>query len=415
MPRRKSDRAPEKSKDTRGHREDGGLQHYFRDMSHSNVMTAEEELKAATNIANLRTAFWRSLLGYPPFIDAIVETVCECHPPDKTPIDVLEQLKKTSRDLRDRDLVAHQQAFAAAREAAADALSYLDVDAVASDRILADLLAIHEGKREGLQLRVKLPRRGSAPYAQYVQQAQRDNSALLQAKSEFVLANLRLVVTLAKRFNNGRMPLQDLIQEGNIGLMKAVDRFDHRRGFRFSTYGTWWIRHAISRAIADKAREVRLPVHMLEAYGKVKRASREFETQHGRKPTDAELAEKVELPVERIRRMYASLVEAPQSLSQPISRDSAMSLLDLLEDDDAVEPSSVLDAQILLHSLQELLDALAPIEADILRSRMGFGDNREMTLKELGERYSLSRERIRQLQERALSKLRREFKRRSLM
>ncbi len=412
MPRRKSD--SEVKADQGRRQDDGGLQPYFRDMSHSAVMTPDQELAAATAIAELRITYWRSLLSYPPFVDAIVELVRESHPPDKVPTTELDALQRCSRELRDRDLVAHQQAFSQARDTAAEVLAYLDVDAVASDLVLADVVAIQEGRRDGLRMQVKFPRRGSAPYAQYVQQAQRDNSALLRAKSEFVLANLRLVVTLAKRYNNGRMPLQDLIQEGNIGLMKAVDRFDHRRGFRFSTYGTWWIRHAISRAIADKAREVRLPVHMIEAYNKVKRASREFEAHNGRKPTDSELAEKVNLSVDRIRRMYASLVETPQSLSQPISRDSAMSLLDLLEDDDAVEPASVLDNQILLDSLRELLGALTPIEADILRSRMGFGGP-EMTLKELGERYSLSRERIRQLQERALSKLRREFKRRSLM
>jgi len=415
MPSRKSNQRDAKQPESQKREEGGFLLPYFREMASFSVMTAEQELVAATNIAELRVALWRAILSYPPFIDAIVVLVCECYPPDKAPSAEIETLQQASRALRDRDLVAHQQAFEAARNACATSLAYLDVDALVSDPVLADLVGIAEGTRDGLHMDVKFPRRGSVPYADYVHQAQRENLALARAKRAFVLANLRLVVTLAKRFNNGWMPLQDLIQEGNIGLMKAVDRFDHRRGFRFSTYGTWWIRHAISRAIADKAREVRLPVHMIEAYNKVKRASREFESRNGRKPTDAELAKKVNVSVDRIRRMYASLVEMPQSLSQPISRDSTISLLDLLEDDDAVEPNSVLDTQILLHSLQELLNSLSPIEADILRSRMGFGDVPEMTLKQLGERYSLSRERIRQLQERALSKLRREFKRRSLM
>jgi RNA polymerase primary sigma factor len=253
------------------------------------------------------------------------------------------------------------------------------------------------------------------PFMQYLQTVRSNHVALIQAKNAFVKANLRLVVTIARRFNHGSMPLQDLIQEGNIGLMKAVDRFDHRKGFRFSTYGSWWIRHAISRSITDKARSVRLPVHMTDAYNKVKRARREFEALHGRRPTDEEVASLTGVSVERIRRMRWALVEAPISLDQPLSDESGLTILDTIEDDSQVAPGDKLDGSLLMEGLQEAFATLAPIEADILRKRVGMDDEPEMTLKEIGERYSLSRERIRQLQEQALSKLRSEFEKRSLL
>jgi RNA polymerase primary sigma factor len=265
-------------------------------------------------------------------------------------------------------------------------------------------------------MRVKLPRKGSSPFLAYVTSVRGNHQALFSVKQQFVMANLRLVVTIARRFNHGRMPLQDLIQEGNIGLLKAVDRFDHRKGFRFSTYGTWWIRHAISRSIADKARAVRLPVHMIDAYNKVCRVRRDFETTHGRRPDDHEIAAATGVSIERLQRMAYSLVENPVSLDQPLSDDSGLTLLDAVEDTHNAEPAELLDNDLMVTQLREvLLATLSPMECDIVKKRMGLDDEQELTLKEIGERYSLSRERIRQLQEQALVKLRDEFRRRSLI
>jgi len=219
-------------------------------------------------------------------------------------------------------------------------------------------------------------------------------------------------VSIARRFNHGRMSLQDLIQEGNIGLMKAVDRFDHRKGFRFSTYGSWWIRHAISRAIADKGRAIRLPVHMIDAYHRVAKAKRELETVNGREPSHAEISAHTGLAVAKIERMDTLAFDQAVSLDRPVSDDDGRRVVDFLEDPDAEEPGERLEAEALSDHVREVIGTLRPIEADILRKRFGLDDDNELTLKEIGEQYSLSRERIRQLQEQALGKIRRELKRR---
>jgi RNA polymerase primary sigma factor len=393
----------------------GFLAPYFRDLSTVDVMTREEELEAAIRISTLRRTYWRSILSYPPFIEGICDLATQLLPDSEPRTEALAAMKRDSRNLRDRDLLVHQKAYEASCERLTEVLAEADVDGVVSDRVLADLACVEAGNNEGLSMKLKLPRKGSLPFLTYLTAVRKNHHALWTAKMAFVKANLRLVVTIARRFNHGRMALQDLIQEGNIGLMKAVDRFDHRKGFRFSTYGSWWIRHAISRSIADKGRAVRLPVHMIDAHNKVNRARREFEAVHGRRPTDVELAKLTGVSAERIQRMRWSLVENPVSLDQPLSDETGLTFLDAIEDTNTAAPAELMDNELLMDQLREVFAALPPIEADILRKRMGLGDEQEMTLKEIGERYSLSRERIRQLQEQALGKLRSEFKRRDLM
>jgi RNA polymerase primary sigma factor len=229
------------------------------------------------------------------------------------------------------------------------------------------------------------------------------------ARNAFVLANLRLVVSIARRFNHGRMALADLIQEGNIGLMKAVERYDYRRGFRFSTYASWWIRHAISRALADKGREVRLPVHMIDAYHRIACARRELLTKLGRQATVEELAQATQIAAGKIEKMRTYLVDQSLSLDRPVSDEDGRRFIEFLQDpsyqDGAPADRMAVEAQT--EEVRALLGELKPIEADILRQRFGLDDDRELTLKEIGQKYNLSRERIRQLQEQALSKMRR--------
>jgi RNA polymerase primary sigma factor len=388
---------------------------YFREMSELDVMSPEEEATAANRIAQLRIEHWRRVLSYPPFVDGLVAFIEEALDPEDVPTRELRDLRRDARSLRDRETRVNRDAYEASRDALATAMSYIDVDGIVADRVRADLETLDAGYREGLSLAVRPPRRGSKPFTDYVSRVRQGEVMLRAAKNQFVKSNLRLVVSIARRFNHGRMPLQDLIQEGNIGLMKAVDRFDHRKGFRFSTYGSWWIRHAISRAIADKGRAVRLPVHMIDAYHKVSKARRELETLHGREPTAQELAHHTGLAASKIEKMDTLLLEQPVSLDRPVSDGDGRKVIDFLEDEETELPGETLEADALSEQVRQVITALRPIEADILRKRFGLESDQELTLKEIGEQYSLSRERIRQLQEQALGKIRRELRRRDML
>lgn len=391
------------------------LSAYFREMAELDVMSAEQELEAATRIFNFRRQYWIALLAYPPFIDGIVAFIEAKIDAEEVPAKELRAMRKASRNLRDRETRAHKDEFDAAIAVLAECMLDLDTDNILADLVAADVQSIATGQRSGLAIVVKPPREGSRPFAAYAEQVRRSSHALRVAKNAFVKANLRLVVSIARRFNHGRMPLQDLIQEGNIGLMKAVDRFDYRKGFRFSTYGSWWIRHAISRAIADKGRQVRLPVHMIDAYHKVNKARRELESKHGREPTREELAAHTGLALAKIEKMGTLLVDNPISIDKPVSDDDGRRIGDFLEDENAETPGDGLEADALNLQVKRLVSKLRPIEADIIRKRFGLIDDDELTLKEIGGQYSLSRERIRQLQEQALGKIRRELKRLELM
>ncbi|MCA9653597.1 MAG: sigma-70 family RNA polymerase sigma factor [Myxococcales bacterium] len=388
---------------------------YFRQMGAVDLMTPDEERAAAKRIITHREAYWRAIFRYPPFVDGIVKLVEEVCDDERRPQAALDELRRCSRKVRDRETRANKEAFDLSVAEAAAGLAMADPDGDAAQAIAHDLEAILEGQREGLKLEVTLPRQDSAPYRRYVESVREEAMALWREKNAFVQANLRLVVTMARRFNRGRMSLPDLIQEGNIGLMKAVDRFDPGRGYRFSTYGSWWIRHAISRALADKGREVRVPVHMLELHHKLTRVRREFEAKEGRVPDDEDLARAAEVPLEKIERMRQCLLDQGPSLDMPLSDDDGRTGADLLEDDSMPTPGEQLQQAALGNKVLEFLGRLPPIEADVLRKRFGLDQDAPMTLREIGEQYSLSRERIRQLQEQALGKIRRELRRNDML
>jgi len=230
-----------------------------------------------------------------------------------------------------------------------------------------------------------------------------------RAREKLITANLRLAVSIARKYNRGRMPLIDLVQEANLGIMRAVETFDPARGLRFSTYASWWIRHAIQRALADKSRTVRLPCHVQDTQSRVAKARLALESKHGREPTVDELAAHLDLSVEKLEMMAMSTASC-SSLDAPMSDDDGRSFVDFLADED--EPADVnLEREQQLAFAHELLAELSPYHQDILSSRFGIaaneGDEREeQTLKEIGDKYNLSRERIRQLQEKALDELR---------
>ena len=289
----------------------------------------------------------------------------------------------------------------------------VDLDAMISEEDDVDVENIDLSVPDGVSIedpvRMYLKEIGKVPLLsaeREIELAQRMEDGDEEAKKELAEANLRLVVSIAKRYVGRGMLFLDLIQEGNLGLIKAVEKFDYHKGYKFSTYATWWIRQAITRAIADQARTIRIPVHMVETINKLIRVSRQLLQELGREPTPEEIAEELDMPVERVREIL-KISQEPVSLETPIGEEEDSHLGDFIQDDNVPVPAEAGPAQTLLkEQLDEVLDTLTEREQKVLRLRFGMNDGRARTLEEVGKEFDVTRERIRQIEAKALRKLR---------
>jgi RNA polymerase primary sigma factor len=386
------------------------LSRYFRDMATHRVLRPDEEVEAAKAVEDLERKYWVALLAYAPALETVLSMIRQTILPEQTFPSELEELEKlVPAALNQRVTKKAQEKWDALAFTAACKLRELDGDRIYVETAyegVQRLLGINAIDRDLIGGEVQLTP-AFRRYATRVEQARVDQKA---AKNRFVAANLRLVVSIARRYNRGRMPLIDLIQEGNLGLMKAVERFDHTRGYRFSTYASWWIRHAISRALADKGRAVRIPVHMLDTFNRVQKATQAISSRTGKDPTTEELAKETGIAEDKLEKMQGYWADTPFSLDRAVNDEDGRKFVDFLESESIPSPHETLVQQAWTDEVHRLLSTLTPMEARILRWRFGLDDEEELTLKEIGDKYNLSRERIRQLQEQALGKIRKQLK-----
>ncbi len=327
-------------------------------------------------------------------------------------MDTLQSEDLSPDEIEDRYEIFSSKGIEIVDELPDDAEPAAEPEVLEKEEITADEVDIDLSIPDGISIddpvRMYLKEIGRVPLLtgdEEIKLAQRMEQGDEEAKRRLAEANLRLVVSIAKRYVGRGMLFLDLIQEGNLGLIKAVEKFDYNKGYKFSTYATWWIRQAITRAIADQARTIRIPVHMVETINKLIRVSRQLLQELGREPQPEEIGKEMDISVERVREIM-KIAQEPVSLETPIGEEEDSHLGDFIEDQDALAPAEAASFMLLKEQLEEVLDTLTPREEKVLRLRFGLDDGRARTLEEVGQHFGVTRERIRQIEAKALRKLR---------
>jgi RNA polymerase primary sigma factor len=364
----------------RGDQRDANLSEYLSSLGRIALLTADDEVRLAAGLRDAETSCWVQLLGLQEALEALAESaLCAEH----------EGLRERVARVRSLAVGDDGASLAAEQEELASLLREVDDDRVVVEAVIAVVdAAAAEGRVPPALLSVIKECRRRA----------------LHVRNTFVRANLRLVVSVARRFHHHRLPLVDLIQEGNLGLIKSVHRFDHRRGFRFSTYAHWWIRQAIERSIMNKGAQVRLPVHVFDARRELAHVTRELTFALGREPDHEELARAMQTSLEKLYEVMAAVPRDPQSLDDPIGDDEDRTLAEAIASDGPSPDEQVIALDEIVR-VKRLLRLLSPMEKDILTRRYGLGSDDDETLEEIGRSYALSRERVRQIQVQGLKKI----------